>query len=147
MKPSNFIKSSEKSILTEDVATCTKQVATSVKPSIIRSKYSILDTAETGFGAGNKLIKDCPKPEYKTHLFRENYLGEFKTETEKTLVRNNLGIYSKQEVDKIVSHIIVAEITNLVTKEELRQELDDLDFTDSVHKSYADYEIPNNLFK
>jgi hypothetical protein len=95
MKSSNFIKSSEKSILTEDVATCTKQVATSVKPSIIRSKYSILDTAETGFGECNKLIKDCPKPEYKTHLFKENYLGEFKTETEKTLARNNLGVYSK----------------------------------------------------
>jgi hypothetical protein len=131
MKPSNFIKSSEKSILTEDVATCTKQVATSVEPSterskysildtaktgfgeesptknctkqittsinssIIRSKYSILDTAKTGFGEENKLIKNCPKPEYKTYLFRENYLGEFKTETEKTLARNNLEVYSK----------------------------------------------------
>lgn len=143
MKSSNFIKSSEKSILTEDVATCTKQVATFVKPSIIRSKYSILDTAETGFGECNKLIKDCPKPEYKTHLFKENYLGEFKTETEKTLARNNLGVYSKQEVDKIVSHIV--KESSLITKEEVKEMIDDLDYVNAVFRDSVEYDIPNKL--
>lgn len=143
MKSSNFIKSSEKSILTEDVATCTKQVATSIKPSIIRSKYSILDTAKTGFGECNKLIKDCPKPEYKTHLFKENYLGEFKTETEKTLARNNLGVYSKQEVDKIVSHIV--KESSLITKEEVKEMIDDLNYVNAVFRDSVEYDIPNKL--
>ena len=111
------------------------------------NKSSILDTVNTGFGSENKVVIECEKPKYKTHLFRENYLSEFVTPLEKKKARDNLDVYSKEEVSNMVSHIIVGEITNLVTKEVLQQELDNLDFTDSEHKSYVNYEIPKNLFK
>lgn len=111
------------------------------------NKDSILNSVNTGFGTDNKLVIECQKPTYKSHLFKENYLGEFATKLEKQKARDNLDVYSKEEISNIVSHIIVGEITNLVTKEVLQQELDNLDFTDSIHKSYVNYEIPNNLFK
>lgn len=106
-----------------------------------------MDSVNTGFGSENKLIKECKKPKYKTHLFKEDYLSDFISPSEKKKVRDNLNIYSKEEVDKLVSHIIVEETTNLVTKEVLQEKLDNLNFTDSVHKSYVNYEIPNDLFK
>jgi hypothetical protein len=69
------------------------------KPLKEENNDSIIEHIETGFGDCNTITKECPKPEYKTHLFKENYLGEFKSETEKALVRNNLGVYSKKETD------------------------------------------------
>ena len=106
---------------------------------------SVIGSIDTGFGCDNQIVIDCPKPKYKTHLCKENYLGEFKTESEKTLARNNLGIYSKEEIDKIVGQIV--ENNNLITRKEVQNMMADLDFVDSTLKSYADYQIPNNLFK
>ena len=106
---------------------------------------SVIGSIDTGFGCDNQIVVDCPKPKYKTHLCKENYLGEFKTESEKTLARNNLGIYSKEEIDKIVGQIV--ENNNLITRKEVQNMIANLDFVDSTLKSYADYQIPNNLFK
>lgn len=104
---------------------------------------SILDNVDSGYGSENKVVVECKKPQFKTHLFKENYLGEFKEETEKQKVRDNLGI--KEEVVKIIqsSHLITLEEVN----RKIDQKLADLDFTSSTLKSYAKYEIPNNLFK
>lgn len=109
------------------------------------NKDSILDSVDTGFGENNKLIKDCPKPQYKTHLCKENYLGEFTKETEKALVRNNIGVYSKNEVREVVSHII--SDSSLITRSEVQNIVEDLDFVDSVVRSHASYNIPNDLFQ
>lgn len=111
------------------------------------NKESILHSVETGFGDENILIKDPPKSTCKTHLFKENYLSEFKSETEKQLVRNNLDLYSKQEVEKMVESKITDNTSSFVTLEKVEQMLDELDFVDSTLKSYSDYQIPNNLFK
>lgn len=108
---------------------------------------SIIDSIDTGFGCDNQLIKDCPKPKYKTHLCKENYLNEFKTESEKTLARTNLEVYSKKEIDKIVSQVNETNNNNFVTKKEVQNMITDLDFVDSTLKSYVEYQIPNNLFK
>lgn len=107
---------------------------------------SVIGSIDTGFGCDNQIVIDCPKPKYKTHLCKENYLGEFKTESEKTLARNNLGVYSKEEIDKIVGQI-VENNNNFVTRKEVQNMIANLDFVDSTLKSYADYQIPNNLFK
>lgn len=106
---------------------------------------SVIGSIDTGFGCDNQIVIDCPKPKYKTHLCKENYLGEFKTESEKTLARNNLGVYSREEIDKIVGQIV--ENNNLITRKEVQNMIANLDFVDSTLKSYADYQIPNNLFK
>ena len=101
---------------------------------------SVIGTIDTGFGCDNQLVIDCPKPQYKTHLCKENYLGEFKTESEKTLD-------SKEEIDKIVGKIVENNNNNFITKKEVQNMIADLDFVDSTLKSYVDYQIPNNLFK
>ena len=108
---------------------------------------SVIGSIDTGFGCDNQIVIDCPKPKYKTHLCKENYLGEFKTESEKTLARNNLGVYSKEEIDKIVGQIIENNNNNFITRKEVQNMIANLDFVDSTLKSYADYQIPNNLFK
>ena len=104
-----------------------------------------MDTVETGFGFEGVLIKDCLKPKYKTHLAKENYLSEFSAPTEKALVRANLGVYSKEEVDKLVIGKISTE--SFITKEQVTEMMADLDFVDSTLKAYADYIIPSNLLK
>lgn len=111
---------------------------------------SVIGSIDTGFGCDNQLIRECPKPKYKTHLCKENYLGEFKTESEKTLARTNLGVYSKEEIDRIVGQIVENNNNNnnnFITKKEVQNMIADLDFVDSTLKSYIDYQIPNNLFK
>ena len=108
---------------------------------------SVIGSVDTGFGCDNQLIRECPKPKYKTHLCKENYLGEFKTESEKTLARTNLGVYSKEEIDRIVGQIVENNNNNFITKKEVQNMIADLDFVDSTLKFYVDYQIPNNLFK
>ena len=108
---------------------------------------SVIGSIDTGFGCDNQIVIDCPKPKYKTHLCKENYLGEFKTESEKTLARNNLGVYSKEEIDKIVGQIVENNNNNFITRKEVQNMIANLDFVDSTLKSYTDYQIPNNLFK
>lgn len=112
-----------------------------------KNSYSIIGSIDTGFGCDNQIVIDCPKPKYKTHLCKENYLGEFKTESEKTLARNNLGVYSKEEIDKIVGQIVENNNNNFITRKEVQNMIANLDFVDSTLKSYVDYQIPNNLFK
>lgn len=112
-----------------------------------KSCDSIIEDVETGFGPEQIItIPDCKKKKHFVHLYKENYLGEFKEESEKALARYNLGVYSKQEIDEVVSKII-QENNNFVTKSQVEGMLKELDFVDSVLKSYADYQIPNDLFK
>lgn len=105
---------------------------------------SIIENIDTGFGCINKLVKELPK--FKTHLCKENYLEEFESETEKTLARNNLGVYSKDEIDKAINQIVESN-KNFTTKKEVEEMIAEIDAVDSSLKSYADYQIPNNLFK
>lgn len=107
---------------------------------------SITDKADTGFGPEQTLtIPECPTPKHYTHLYKENYLSEFKTETEKELARNNLGVYSKEYINNVINNIVINN-KNFVTKSEVEVMIQDLDFVTSKLKSYADYQIPNNLF-
>lgn len=108
---------------------------------------SIIEDVETGFGPEQTItIPKCHKKKHFLPLYKENYLSEFKEESEKALARYNLGVYSKTEMDTIVSKI-VQENNNFVTKPQVEKMLQELDFVDSVLKSYVDYQIPNNLFK
>ena len=108
---------------------------------------SIIDSVETGFDKENTLTVQCP--EFKTFvaLYKENYLGEFKTESEKELARQNLDVYGKSEISKIVSDVINNDGLNNVIKQEVQEAVQDLDFVNSTSRSYVNYEIPNNLFK
>lgn len=113
---------------------------------IQKGQDSIIDSVDTGFGCSNQVVVDCPKPKYKSHLCKENYLGEFKQESEKELARNNLGVYSKEEIDLIVGQIII-ENDGFVTKSQVQKMINDADFVNSTLRSYADYQIPDSLFK
>lgn len=110
-------------------------------------KDSILNTVDTGFGSINTLIMDCPNARFKTPLFKEDYLSVFMSETEKKLVRNNLGIVGKSEVVKIVEDLIKKDEKSFVTIEKVEEMIEDLDFVSSELKSRADYTIPDKLFK
>lgn len=108
---------------------------------------SILDSIDSGFGPEQTItIPNCPKPKHYTHLYKENYLSEFKTEQDKKQARDNLGVYSKDYIDQLVSTIVINN-EKFVTKEYLSQQLQNLDFVDSVIKAYANYQIPDSLFK
>lgn len=113
---------------------------------IEENEDSVIDSMDTGFGENNTISQDCPKPQYKTHLFKENHLSEFKSETEKALVRYNIGVYSKTEVHDLVSHIISDGTASFVTKEQVEDMMDQLDFVDSTLRAYAIYDIPTKLF-
>ena len=116
-----------------------------VKPCNCVNEDSIQDTVNTGFGEQNVIIKDCP--EFKIPLYKENYLGEFQTPTEKALARRNLDVYSKEEIDKAVSKVLNIDLSIYVTKKDLQKVIQDLDFVDANTKAYVDYKIPDNLFK
>lgn len=103
---------------------------------------SILNKIETGFDNKNQAYVECKKPQLKTHLSKENYLSEFKTESEKNLARINLGVYSKEEINKALDKIVKENIT----KSDVQEMISDLDFVNSTMKSSVDYQIPNNLF-
>lgn len=118
----------------------------SYQKPINKNENSIMDSVDSGFGSENIIIQECPKPEYKTHLFKENYLGEFKSNTEKALVRHNLQVYSKTEIHDFVSHVISDGTASFVTKDDVQDMLNTLDFVDSTIRSYAMYNIPDNLF-
>lgn len=127
-----------------------KPVIDSIPPilnhiTISDNKDSILDSIDTGFGSENKLIKDCPKPSFKTHLFKENYLSEFKTDIEKEKVRKNIGACGESEIKQIVSHIITE--STFISKDEVTNMIEDLDFVKSIHQANAQYDIPDKLFQ
>ena len=104
-------------------------------------------TIDSGFSCDDTLVVDCPKPELHTHLFKENYLGEFKAESEKELARNNLGVYSKDEVNKVLVDAVENLDTSIfITKKEVYNLVENLDFVNSSIKANIDYEIPEQLF-
>ena len=104
-------------------------------------------TIDSGFSYDDTLTIDCPKPELHTHLCKENYLGEFKAESEKELVRNNLGVYSKDEVNKVLVDAVENLDTSIfITKKEVYNLVENLDFVNSSIKANIDYEIPEQLF-
>lgn len=104
-------------------------------------------TIDSGFSYDDTLTVDCPKPELHTHLCKENYLGEFKAESEKELARNNLGVYSKDEVNKVLTDAVENLDTSIfITKKEVYNLVENLDFVNSSIKANIDYEIPEQLF-
>ena len=114
-------------------------------PEKIEFKES--STIDSGFGHDNKLHFDCPKPKTHIHLCKENYLSEFKTESEKQLARDNLGVYSKSEVNNALIDILQNLDSNtFITRKEVNNLIDNLDFVKSILKSNIDYEIPETLF-
>ena len=95
----------------------------------------------------DKLTTNCPKPELHTHLCKENYLGEFKEESEKALARDNLGVYSKDEVSKVLADAVAnLDSSIFITKKEVYNLVENLDFVNSSIKANIDYEIPEQLF-
>lgn len=107
---------------------------------------SVKDTIDTGFGQGT-LHKECPVPELVEYLSKGNHLSEFKTNTDKELARQNLEVYSSTQVNELLEQITNSVGSIYVTKKEVMQIVDNLDFVDSTLKSYANYEIPSNLFR
>lgn len=107
---------------------------------------SVKDTIDTGFGQGT-LHKECPTPELVEYLSKGNHLSEFKTDTDKELARQNLEVYSSTQVNELLEQITNSVGSIYVTKKEVMQIVDNLDFVDSTLKSYANYEIPSNLFR
>lgn len=113
-------------------------------PEKVKFKQTTIDS---GFSCDDTLTIDCPKPELHTHLCKENYLGEFKAESEKELARNNLGVYSKDEVNKVLTDAVENLDTSIfITKKEVYNLVENLDFVNSSIKTNVDYEIPEQLF-
>lgn len=112
----------------------------------INQKDSIINFIDTGFGECKTIEKVCPKPTFKSHLYKENYLNEFKTETEKALIRNHLGIYGKSETVALIKQEI-DNCQSFIKKEEVKEMITNLDFVNSTLKAFVDYQIPEKLFK
>lgn len=117
-----------------------------IEPPKEVNKDSIIDKINTGFGCDNALHKDCPKPQWHQHLCKENFLGEFKTELEKQLARDNLDIYSKTQIDKFIKDLSGADLSSYITKDYFNEAIQNLDYVKSSLKSNIDYNIPENLF-
>lgn len=116
------------------------------EPSKEVNKDSIIDKINTGFGCDNALHKDCPKPQWHQHLCKENFLGEFKTELEKQLARDNLDVYSKTQIDKFIKDLSGVDLPSYITKDYFNEAIQNLDYVKSSLKSNIDYNIPENLF-
>lgn len=117
------------------------------KPPSIPIEEFKKTTIDSGFSCDNKLTINCPKPELHTHLCKENYLGEFKEESEKALARDNLGVYSKDEVNKVLEDAVAnLDPSIFITKKEVYNLVENLDFVNSSIKTNIDYEIPEQLF-
>lgn len=117
-------------------------------PNEIPDKVELKKTTiDSGFSCDGKLTINCPKLELHTHLCKENYLGEFKEESEKALARDNLGVYSKDEVSKVLADAVANLDTSIfITKKEVYNLVENLDFVNSSIKANIDYEIPEQLF-
>ena len=140
------IKKSVKTGYEEDeVATPTKPIP-SVDIDDVTFEESVKETIDTGFGEGT-LHKECPQPKLVEYLTKGKYLSEFQADTEKELARQNLGVYSSTKVDQLLQEITSNVGSIYVTKKEVNQMISDLDFVNSTLKAYANYEIPNNLFR
>ena len=130
---------------TDEVTESQKQIPT-VDIDDVTFEESVKETIDTGFGEGT-LHKECPEPELVEYLRKDKHLSEFKTETDKELARQNLGVYSSTKIDQLLKDITNSVGSIYVTKSELAVELGQLDFVDSTLKAYANYEIPSNLFR
>jgi hypothetical protein len=69
------------------------------------------------------------------------------SETEKELVRNNLGVVGVSEVTKMVKDLVKEDVESFITIERVEELIGDLDFVDSKINSRVDYVIPDKLFK
>ena len=130
---------------TDEVTESQKQIPT-VDVDDVTFEESVKETIDTGFGEGT-LHKECPEPELVQYLRKDKHLSEFQTETDKELARQNLGVYSSTKVDQLLKEITNSVGSIYVTKTEVSQMIDSLDFVDSTLKAYANYEIPANLFR
>lgn len=110
-------------------------------------KESVKETVDTGFGNNGVLHRQCPNSKYIQYLDSSNHLGEFKTETDKELARQNLGVYSKDKINQLLNSITSDVGSLFVTKEEVNRMISNIKLIDSSLKSYANYVIPANLFR
>ena len=76
------------------------------------------DDFNTGFGENKDLYYEtkCPIPKLEVPLYKDNYLGEFKTEEEKAAARHALGLYNKEDI--VAMSMLTAE-DKLPTKNDL----------------------------
>lgn len=124
-----------------------KPVITEETNQDIHFKESIKETVDTGFGNSGVVHKKCVTPDYVQYLEKANYLSEFKTEFDKALARQNLGVYSSEKVDQLIQSITNNVGSLYITKTEVNNIIQQIKFVDSATKSYANYDIPNNLFR
>ena len=142
----NSIKKTVKTGYDTDEVISEKPTIPTISIDDVTFEESVKDTIDTGFGQGT-LHKECPTPELVEYLSKGNHLSEFKTNTDKELARQNLEVYSSTQVNKLLEQITNSVGSIYVTKKEVMQIVDNLDFVDSTLKSYANYEIPSNLFR
>ena len=142
----NSIKKTVKTGYDTDEVISEEQPIPTISIDDITFEESVKETINTGFGSGT-LHKECPAPELVEYLNKGNYLSEFKTDTDKELARQNLEVYSSTQVNELLEQITNSVGSIYVTKKEVMQIVDNLDFVDSTLKSYANYEIPSNLFR
>lgn len=142
----NSIKKSVKTGYDTDEVISEEQHIPTISIDDITFEESVKDTIDTGFGQGT-LHKECPTPELVEYLIKDNHLSEFKTDIDKELARQNLEVYSSTQVNELLEQITNSVGSIYITKKEVMQIIDDLDFVDSTLKSYANYEIPSNLFR
>ena len=117
-----------------------------IKESILDDEDDLmrqLDKEVTLYELARWFTECKKKPKFKTHLCKESYLGEFKSEFEKNIARTNLGVYSKEETVAVINR----NVSNFITKKEIEEIVKDLDYTTSRSKSQVNYIIPENLFK
>lgn len=107
------------------------------------SKDSILESIDTGTPI---VIEKPTKPQFATPLFKEYFLSEFKSESEKREARFNLGVYSTTQVDEIISKIVGDNLSNYLTKEEVQDMVNNLDRVLSISKKNINYNIPERLW-
>jgi hypothetical protein len=63
--------------------------------------------------------KECPSPKLVEYLRQDLHLGEFRTDTDKELARQNLGVYSSTKVDQLLKEITNSVGSIYVTKTEI----------------------------
>ena len=142
----NSIKKTVKTGYDTDEVISEEQPIPTISIDDVTFEESVKETIDTGFGQGT-LHKECPAPKLVEYLNKGNHLSEFKTDADKELARQNLEVYSSTQVNELLEQITNSVGSIYVTKKEVMQIVDNLDFVDSTLKSYANYEIPSNLFR
>lgn len=140
------IKKSVKTGYETDEVTLPQKPIPTIEIDEVTFEESVKNTIDTGYGEGT-LHKECPKPELVEYLRKDKHLSEFRTEIDKELARQNLGVYSSTKVDQLLKEITNNVGSIYVTKAEVTQMISDLDFVNSTLKAYANYEVPANLFR